>query len=675
MNMPLPIKMLSASTLICLSSLFICLPAIEGHCQGNGFEFGKVSFSDLNTSKFLQDTSAAAIVLNEFGEAYFDTEGTFELVFEYHVQIKILKEEGIKQGNIEIPLRKNDKKFDKIDFLKASVFNIENGSLVETKLERKNIFIQDPSKFYNLERFSLPNVKIGTIIEYRYVLITPFIYNLHPWQFQNDLPKIKSEYWAKIPGNYIYNISLKGPFELKKNENSIIKDCVFISDSGYGGKTGADCALFKFSMENIPAFVEEEYMLARSNFESIVEFELSEVRHFSGRVDKVTSEWKDANKELEEHKDFGIQLKRSREIVKPIMQYSFYENSDSLSYAKKIFESLKTKFLWNGKRGAFTELGLKKAIENSTGNIADLNLTFIACLRYAGFNANPVLLSTRENGLPRELFPILSDFNYVIARVVIKGKQYLVDISDDFLPFGMIPIDCMNGRGRVFTEKESFWIDLKASEKFKKVSIHNLEINSNGSINGTIENVYYGYYALTQRKKRNKQLDTSKYTSQLEAEEYLGSSITKYEDQNLLDTDKPYTEKFEIAIPSITQENATHLYLNPFSNTYRTTNYFKSEKRIYPLDLGAPIDETIIINFTLPKGFSVNSLPERALFSLPNEGGRYIFDAQSTDQKITITNKLILGRSIYSPEEYHYLREMYSRIVQRQSVDIGIQKN
>ena len=180
-------------------------------------------------------------------------------------------------------------------------------------------------------KFAIPNVRVGSVIEISYELESPFIFNFRNWEFQSDIPKIKSEYWATIPGNYLYNISLRGYLKLTKNENILIKDCF---TPGGGGT--ADCSRYKWEIDNVPAFVEEDYMTEKSNFVSMINFELSEVDYIDGRKDRVTKEWKDADQELKSSDRFGVQLKRGKSIMDGHIDALLKNETDPLGKAQKI---------------------------------------------------------------------------------------------------------------------------------------------------------------------------------------------------------------------------------------------------------------------------------------------------------------------------------------------------
>jgi hypothetical protein len=286
-----------------------------------------------------------------------------------------LKPDGLDEANFKIYLRKSKGSTEKLLWVKASTFTMVNGSAEETKFDGKSIFTKDINKFWDEKAFTLPKVQVGSVIEVMYSLESPYIFNFHTWEFQSDLPKIRSEYWATIPGNYIYNMTLKGFLKLESNESDVVSDCF-----SPGGGRRADCARYKFKMKDIPAFIEEEYMTTSNNFLSAVNFELSEVKYFDGRVDKKTKEWKDVDEELRRDAKFGVQLKRGKDIVDSQIELVILGDSDPLSKAKKIYNFIKNWYQWNELNGMESEFGIKKAFDERKGNFGDKKHSIIAAL-------------------------------------------------------------------------------------------------------------------------------------------------------------------------------------------------------------------------------------------------------------------------------------------------------
>lgn len=641
-----------------LISLLIACPLVSNGQYGNGFPFGNITLMELDMKTYPKDTSASAVVLNEFGEAYIDSDGDQNLLLEYHIKIKILKKQGADHANFNIPLSKNGSRKQFVKAISASTFNLTNNQIKEVKMEKTAIFNEVHNEFWDETKFTLPDVQVGSVLEVKYILESPFIFNFWPWKFQSDIPKIRTEFWARVPANYVYNTTLQGYLELTKNESTIIKECFT------PGGQKADCVWGKYAMENVPAFVEEDYMTAKANFISTINYELSQVKYFDGRVDNYTKSWADVDMELRTHPDFGSQIKKAGVLFEDLVRVGIGFEADPVKKANQIYEYIKHWFTWNGTLGKYAEVGVKKAYESKKGNVGDINLSLVAALQAAGLNADPVMLSTRQNGVPHELHPVMSDFNYVVAHVNFGDANFLLDATEKLLPFGVLPERCLNGKGRLISKsvKESGWVDIKASEKQKKQMVLNLKLEEEDEIvRGTLTITSFGYEAFD---KRNEILSAGEKEYGEKFQKRLGElSISEYTIENLEDISKPLIEKMKVET-SLDASNPSTIYLNPFMVERWETNPFKSKERQYPVDFGAPLETTFMLTLEYPEKFTVEELPTNAAVSLPQNGGRYLFSVTNLGNKISMTSIVNLSKTVYSPGEYPALRELYNRIVQ-----------
>ena len=639
--------------------------------QAQDFPYGAVALNDLTMTQYAPDTTAEAVVLKEFGEAYIDGDN-YHVVFKYHVRIKILKKNGLDQSDIEIPIDKDGgTRIEKLLAVKASSFNLQDGRIVQQALQEKDIFNEDRHKYLNVKKFAIPNVRVGSVIELSYTLESPFVYNFRSWEFQSSIPKVESEYWARIPGIYQYNIALRGFLKLSKNESSIVKGCLGSGGDPVAGGFSADCALMKLGMKNIPAFIEEEYMTAKKNFIASVQFELSEIRYPDGRIDKVTKDWKDAEQELRQERRFGVQLKRGKDIgeeVKAIVQV----DADELQKATKVYNFIRDWYVWNNTYGKYSEFGIRKAFDERKGNIGDINLSLIAALRFAGLNVEPVILSTRSNGAVVELYPVLSDFNYVIAKVNIGDKVFLADATQKYYPFGMLPERCLNGKGRVIGDGKSYWIDLVPTEISKTVSLLTLTLDTEGVITGTLVSTFTGYDAVSKRQRIASFHSQEDYISDLK-NSFNFIEVTGYELKNVEDLQKPIVQKLEISVRAFDAEASNFLF-NPFLVDRFSENPFKSRERLYPVDFGVPMERTTVLDLELPDDFEIVNMPEKAGLTLPNSGARFLSDAKMMGNKLNFSSSLVVRKTVFSSTEYHYLKELFSRILQVQNADIILKK-
>jgi hypothetical protein len=426
-------------------------------------------------------------------------------------------------------------------------------------------------------------------------------------------------------------------------------------------------------MKDIPAFKDEAYMTARSNLLSMINFELAEVHYFDGRKDKITQEWADVEDELRKDEKFGLQIKRGKDIVDEHVEQLIAGETDPVAKAKKIYDFIKSWYRWNDVYGTFSEFGIKRAFDKKTGNVGDINLSLIAALKYAGLNTEPVILSTRENGWVTELHPVLSDFNYVVAKLNIENKSYLLDATDDFLPFGMLPEKCLNSKGRVLGEKESYWYELNPTEKSRKITLINLKLEPDGAFKGTLQSTYNGYAALSKRKEIHAAGSDKEFIHEL-GKKMNNLDIRNFKIENTEELGRPLVVKLDIEMMQTENMDASGFLFNPFIIGRWEQNPFRSAERLYPVDFGVPLEETLILNFEYPHNFAPVDLPQKVGLALPNAGGRYLFDVQQQGSRLSINNSLLISRTLFTSEEYHFLKELFNRVIAVQQTDFIFKK-
>ena len=306
---------------------------------------------------------------------------SLSLTFNEDVKIKIFNKEGFSQANIVVPLYKDGNRQEYLRDLKASTFNWVNGNPVESVMDKKALFEENRSKYTTLTKFTLPNIKDGSIIEYRYNIQSPLLFNFRQWDFQSDIPKVSSEYVAFIPANYNYIVVLRGFYKLSDQKSEINRECLRING------VNIDCSKMTYIMNNVPAFVEEDYMTAASNFKSAMYFELSDVQMLNGSKQNYTKDWKSVDYDLVSEKMLGSQMKR-KDLFKDVMPGILTNTTDDLSKAKAVYNYIKKQIKWNNYYGKYSEESIKNALDTRFGNVADINLMLVAMLRYANLDAN-----------------------------------------------------------------------------------------------------------------------------------------------------------------------------------------------------------------------------------------------------------------------------------------------
>jgi hypothetical protein len=409
----------------------------------------------------------------------------------------------------------------------------------------------------------------GCVIEYQYILLTPFFEYFRPWVFQGRVPKMYSEYDAEIPGFWRYNVSLRGPLKLSKSKSDIENNCISI------GANNAGCVRLAYAMTDVPAFIGEEYMTAPKNFLAALNFEpIAFTNPYTGIKRKITADWGDVDQQLKSNDDFGRQLKKT-DLVKGILPAAILGIADSTAKAMAIFDWVKGYFKWNGYTGIYSPDGIKKAIETHSGGVSDINITLINALNAAGLKAEAILLSTRDHGVINTLYPVIGDFNYLTARVTIGGKGYFLDATDPLLPFGMLEAKCLNGQGRAFTlDKPSYWTDIAVKQVRAQTYSMDFTLQDDGKLKGTLIHYSLGYEAYLKRKR------IKKFNSADEYFEDLGNRSPKIKlvhatVQNLDSLNMPLVEQYELEITLAGKNPGRSVAFNPFFWDRITSNPFK----------------------------------------------------------------------------------------------------
>lgn len=651
-------------TLLLLSTFLINNLIAQTQFDSSKFE---VTSGDLLTNTYEADSTANAIVIYEKGNSYIDEE-TFNVVTEIKRKIKILKKEGFNQGTIEVILFNDDskKRKEKIKRIAAYSHNIIDKKGTLQRLNDKDIFNEKINKNYTKVKFTLPNLNEGTVITYSYTITSPFIFNYKGWDFQDNIPTLYSEYNTSIPANYNYHIKFIGNKKLTKFEQLLKRDCIERSNGA-----SADCTESIYVMENIPAFIEEEYMTSPSNYLSRIEYELEYTEGFDGYITNYTKTWRSVDNEIKTDPSLGKQLKKSID-PKEILPNSILNETDKLTKAKAIYNYIIDNYSWNNKTRLSNDTSIKRLIKEKSGTSSELNIMLNSLLNEVGINANVVILSTRQNGFVTKLYPVLSEFNYLIVNATIGNKSYLLDTTNPYQSFGQIPYKCLNNDGRLLDLKNgSEWIDIQATTP--TTTLHHIDLNINdGILKGSIKSRYTNYNAT--KKKENYFTNPDSYIKNIE-DAYVDLTVNNHKVTSNGIHDQHFQETYDI---EFNDNNIVgdKIYLDPFIYKFFTENPFKLQQRTYPIEFGYKKLMSYTLKLNIGDNYSVVDLPKNQVIKLPNNAGDFIFSINQIGSEINLTSKINFKQSKYSPEYYPYLKELMSKIVEVYSnTIIVIEKN
>ncbi len=645
---------------------FLCLFSFQfiyPQKQKLPYVFGNVSNEEIQMTVYEKDTTANAVVLYEHGNTIVVRRGA-EIIRKSTIyrKIKILNKEGENHANVKIYLYDNGKDNpEKVRGIKAFTYNKNQLKLA---LKKEHIYTNRLDKDVVEVTFTFPDVKAGSVLEYQYDLESPYFFNFKGWTFQSDIPKIYSEFHASIPGFWVYNRHLRGFLKLNKNLANLTRKCFEINGAN------ADCENLTYAMKDIPAFIEEEkYSTAKSNYLSKIKFELSEIRYTDGRIKKFTKTWKDTDRMLKQDQDIGKQL-LSPNFFKKLIPDNIYSLNNELEKSKSIYQFIQSYFTVNTDDDyIFRDNKVKSAVKNKIGKVSEINLALTGALQSAGLNASIMLISTRDHGYPTELHPVLTDFNYIATYLKIGNDSYLLDGSDQFLPFNTLPLKALNGMARVIDFKEgSFWHSTSPHVRSFVSTSLDLSLDNNQNLIGTWEEASGGYFAYN---KREALVHEKNYIEHIENDK----GFIEIEDltiENKTNLDQTLKESYNVIMHK-SDEIGDLIYLNPFISRL-DKNPFQLNKRQYPVDFGYKKNIIYKTQIKIPASLKVEALPKNNSYKLPNNGGVFIVSIQNTENFIQIYTKLALNKTKYLPNEYENLKEFFNEIVKTQNSLIILKK-
>jgi hypothetical protein len=667
-------RLLLVVAIIVLAETFI-------YAQKAPAKFGDVPLEQIQMKLYPKDSSASAVVLVDYGESTieYNQSNGFQLIFERIKRIKILTKDGLSQGDFSIPLYHDGDSDEKLTTLKGITYNLEGGKVIESKLKNDAQFKEKYSSNLNLVKFTMPNVKEGSVVEISYRVISDFLFNFQDWEFQSTIPVVWSEYRANIPEYYNYEKYMQGYLPVKINEQSALPKTIVLTtnnrtDNGGQGFSSDNINYTlntnRWVVEDAPAFKEEAYITSYKDFISKINFELSYTKFPNQPVNKYMGAWEDINNSYVENSNFGGEVKGNG-FLKKITEEITNNLSTAEEKASGIHAFVRNNFTWDGSYRKYTETPLRKVFDDKKGSSAELNLLMGSMLEKIGVEVYPVLISTRSNGFIREMTPVSSQFNYSIILAKIGDKQYLLDATEKLLPFAMLPERCLNGKGFVVAKEGYSWVTLSAPIRSRL--IYNVEgkITEEAALEGKLTLERTGYFAARDRKEYFTKEEEA-YVKNLSDVHQL--EVTKSEFSNTKDLTNAFKEVHEVIASDRANVAPNTIYFNPVFFTKIKENPFKSEDRKYPVDFGHSFDQMYVLKLTIPEGYVVDEAPQPKAMALPGGAGRFTYSFSQVGNTLSLINNLQINKSVFNQEEYASLREFYNQVVAKQAEQVVLKK-
>jgi transglutaminase-like putative cysteine protease len=635
--------------------LIICILNSAVTIKGQEFsrEFGQIGKAEADLISYSPDKSAEAVVLFDIGKSHFvNSDRSFDVIFERTTRIKILSDAGIKWAEVEIPFYQEGGIYETVYEIEAYTYNPEGESFRRTVFNSSNCHDEKLNEFWVLKKFALPDVKAGSIIEYRYKISSQYKFNLRDWEFQSRIPTIYSEYEVKMIPFYEYVWSLQGT---SKIDSKIFRDD--LSMPRRFGTIDFKDLVHKFEMKNVPAFKDEEYISSINDYIIKLDFQLAKVNSTDGVSTNIVSTWPDLIKDLVKDEDVTKFAKKCEKLSAKLLSPDSLRSKSQHEKFDFILNYVKANFNWNNNRGKYASKSPNELLKDKFGNSADLNLLVVGLLNASGIEAFPLIISTRDNGKIKVDYPYLQAFNYVLINATIDGKRILSDATEILCPNDRIPSRCLSEKGLLIKEGVVEWVNLQSSipsEIETNFSIDSVGINSRANTIITASE----YDALRYRNTYGD--DKKKVAERGNVNGYIideASIIITNPDKKEL----PYIMKFTKTYKTEVINNK--IYLSPFLDEPITDNPLKQYSRTYPIDMLYPVKRNYNSTITIPDGYKVDFVPED--YKILNDLFELNYNVKIDEKTISVFFNYTFKKSVYLAQDYLKLKFYFKDIIKK----------
>ncbi len=637
--------------------LFLSLSITIFSFSQNKYSFGNVSLQELkDTQSGISPESPAEII---YKEVTVELNVYGEMAIQIMERIKIYdKDKARRYLTYSVPLyiSSKTKKEDKMEAFKAVTYNLDNGNITEAQVKDDASFLNKTDKYLNQFKFTFPNVKDGSVLEYKYTIHTEKDYRIPTQYFDYEIPLRKMNYTAKVYSYYSYVPDLRG---LNANKIKATKTKEEIGGRPYN--------VVNMQIENVKPCEKEPYVMSYQNIRTSIRYELAKIITPDGDVKNYSSSWQEIGKMLLKEDEFGGYYQKTKDNFKLPLETILTGLSTSPEKASAILNYVQENYRWNENNWVVASQNLAKTMETKTGNCADLNLLLVVMLREAGIDANPIVLSTVPNGVLNYAFPSFNKLDYVIAGFYDGGKLNILDATSRYSKLNQVPKRALNYRGFYIKKNDVWEVDLTNQTLSTTTGSLNYQISPDFGFSGTYNKASNNYFAMEEEEKYDK--DKTKYERNIAKEYSFSIKDLKVAKENTL-----FNVSFTFDPVSDVVKAGKKVIFNPLLFMKEKEQIFKTETRTYPIELGSPTEIIKNVKFTIPGGYKIETLPETKEFQISDNFGQYTYTIKQEGKEIEINTRLLMNEFNIPAKYYSDLKKLWQNIIDAESQLISLIK-
>jgi hypothetical protein len=602
-------------------------------------EFGEFLYDDISFTRSSFDTNANAVILFEEGFSNYD--GDYNLVTQKRVRIKILNQKGVDHGTIVIPFYSKDN-FEHIRNIEGISFTPGDRE-EKVLLNRKSVYTEKVNDKFSRIKFAMPNVKEGTILEYKYESVMKHYGGLENWIFQSDIPTLRSCYLLQIPPNVEFSYVL-----VKKSEYNVTVI------------PKPDIGQMYYEMNNLPGLRFEPFMDAARDYLQKVEFQLSSYITQYGTKKKINTTWEEIAKSLSEDESLGGTIRKKLPIPADLQMAADRESTIEGKIGA-IYSYVNRNFSSNGYNSKYATESLKKIVEKRTGTSGEINLVLLNYLQSFKIASYPMLAAEKNYGKVDVRFPLIDRFNKTVVYAIDGEKDFILDASVNYLPSTMTPELLINTLALVIDKKNHRLLRLNHGDQTYNSTINvKASLESSGKLSGQadISSIEYAKQSEISRIKS----DESKYIHESFEEDYEGIKATRFYYDYSPDPAKPLTQSLNFR--QDINDNGGFILLNVNLFTGLAKNPFTSDQRFTNVNFGYPYNITVNSTIDLPAGAKVDDLPKDKTLTTPEKDISISRKISLEGNQLRIKIQFVQTTTLVETNLYKQLQRFYKEMTE-----------
>lgn len=611
--------------------------------------FGKIEIADLQMKECSFEKDAAAMHLLKYEEVDFvSTDNYNKVTTQKRYRIKIFNTNGFKHANLVLTYMGGDKDF-KLSGLEGATYNLdENGQVKISPLNTADIFKDrgEKKKSVTSLRFTLPDIKPGCIIEYRYTVTEKESSFIAPWYFQDDIPNLLSACKITMP----YYSALKQRFI----GNYLVEDgSAFVK----ANETDKQKVQRSFAVRNIPSFKSEPFMSSSNDYKQRVEFLLDPYESkYEATLRESNNSWLNINLKLLGSYRFGWQFDIPVEGTE-----NFVDSTKKLNtIAEKVnavYTYVKKHMKWdNYYRAGGGDIG--QAWKDKEGSSSEINLLILNLLRKAGVDCYPLIFSTRNHGKTDNSFPNLSQFNSADVLVFDGDMFYILDGTLKYQPYSIPPYNILSRDAFIIDPQYYKWVNISDPRSLVRDSVAVIaKIEDNGTLSGQTVQTYFDLAKAIKLQEEDEEDDGDNDKKAFIATEIKkDTSYRLNKDADLLPLIE--TTLFHYEIPS----TEDFYFLNPFLFSSFSKNPFTDSLRRSDIDFGANTVHKMHMEIAVPPGMKVEELLKNKSIRTSDTSMTFSCFTALKNDTIIVNSSFEINRGVFLREEYEMVRLFFKNI-------------